>query len=155
MISLATAITLTGWSKRTLWRRIADGTLIRADGDAFTDKAKISLEAIRPFICVPIESEDLYLIERADAGNAEAQTDLALIFLSSVKPESAVYWLKLAAKQDYMNAMHLLGRCYTDGNGLPRDENLGIMWLAKAAAQGHVISQGQMRAIYDRFMGIR
>jgi len=125
--------------------------LARADEDALTDKVKISLEAIRPYICIPIAIEDFHVIERADAGDVEAQTDLALIFLSNMKPENAVYWLKSAAKQDYMNAMHLLGRCYTDGNGLSKDENLGIMWIAKAAAQGHVISQGQMQAIYDRF----
>jgi TPR repeat protein len=151
MISLATAITLTGWSKRTLWRRIADGTLARADEDVFAEKVKISLEAIRPYFCIPIALEDFHLIECADAGDVEAQTDLALVFLSNMKPENAVYWLKSATKQDYMNAMHLLGRCYTDGNGLSRDENLGIMWIAKAAALGHIISQAQMQAICDKF----
>jgi len=151
MISIAAAITLTELSKRTLWRRISDGSLIRIDDNTVDDKAKISLDAIKSNICVPLEPEDFDLIESADAGNAEAQTDLALLFLSNAKPESAVYWLKLAVKQDYLEAMHWLGRCYTDGNGLPKNENLGIMWIAKAAAQGHVISQGQMQTMVDRF----
>jgi TPR repeat protein len=155
MISLATAITLTGWSKRTLWRRIADGRLARIDDSAHDDKAKIHLDAIKPHICIPLAPEDCYLVEKADAGNVEAQTDLALIFLSNDKSESAVYWLKLAAKQNERGAMHLLGRCYIDGNGLPKNQNLGIMWIAKAAAHGHVISQGQIRAICDSFTGNR
>ena len=150
MISIATAITLTGLSERTLWRRISDGTLTRANSNDLNDKARIPLDTIKSYICVPLEPEDFYLIESANAGNAEAQTDLALIFLSNAKPESAVYWLKLAAKQDYTEAMHWIGRCYTDGNGLPKDKNLGLMWIAKAAAQGHVISQDQMQAMVDK-----
>jgi hypothetical protein len=151
MISLATAITLTEWSKRTLWRRISDGTLTRTDDDVLDDKkTKIHLDAIKSYICVPLEPGDFELIESAEAGDAEAQTDLALIFLSHAKPESAVYWLELASKQNYANAMYLLGRCYTDGNGLPANENLGIMWIAKAASLGHVISQSLMQTIIGK-----
>lgn len=152
MINLATASSLTGWSKRTLWRRISDGTVKRSDNEDVLDdkKAKVQLDTIKPHICVPVEPSDFNLIERADAGCAEAQTDLSLLFLAHGKPESAVYWLELAAKQNYASAMHLLGRCYTDGNGLQRDENVGIMWIAKAATVGHVISHGLMQAVLDR-----
>ncbi|MFI4938981.1 MAG: tetratricopeptide repeat protein [Burkholderiales bacterium] len=153
MISIAAVITLTEWSERTLWRRISDGTLTRVDDIAVNDKAKIPLDAVKSYFCVPIAAEDYPLIENADAGNAEAQTDLAIIFLFNAKPKSAIYWLKLAARQGCAEAMHWLGRCYADGNGLPKDENLGIMWIANAAAQGHAISQGQMQAMRDRFCG--
>ena len=152
MISIAAAITLTELSKRTLWRRISDGSLIRLDDNAINDKAKISLESIKSYICVHLEPEDFELIERADAGNAEAQTDLALIFLSHEKPESAVYWLKMAIKQDNLEAMHRLGHCYIDGYGLPKDDYLGIMWIAKAASQGHVIAQAQIQAMVGKFI---
>jgi len=155
MISLAAAITLTNWSKRTLWRRIADGTLTRADDDVITDenKAKIHLDAIKAHICVPLALEDFDLIKNADTGDAKAQTDLALIFLSHQKPENAIYWLELAAKRDDANAMYLLGRCYTDGNGTPKNEDLGIMWIAKAASHGHLISQAQMQALCSGLAG--
>lgn len=149
MISLATAATLTEWSKRTLWRRILDGTLSRSGSNEILDdkKTKIALETIRPHIRIPIEPGDLELIEKADAGDAEAQTDLAVLFLSNGKPESALYWLELAAKQNYEGGMYWLGRCYIDGNGVPADENLGVMWIAKAASLGHVISKALMNAI--------
>jgi hypothetical protein len=155
MINLATAATLTEWSKRTLWRRISDGTLTRTgDDNIFNDKkTKIHLDTIKSYICVPLEPEDFELIESADAGDAEAQTDLALLFLSHAKPESTVYWLELAAKQNYASAMYLLGRCHTDGNGLPKNENIGIMWIAKAASHGDVISQGLMQAMLDKIQG--
>ena len=69
------------------------------------------------------------------------------------KPENAVYWLELAVKRNDANAMYLLGRCYTDGNGIAKNENLGIMWIAKAASNGHVMAKGQMQAMHDRFTG--
>jgi TPR repeat protein len=152
MINLATASTLTGWSKRTLWRRISDGTLKRTDNDGVMDdkKTKVDLDTIKPHICVPIEAGDLDLIEKADGGSAEAQTDLALLFLSHARLESAVFWLELAAKQNHANAMYLLGRCYIEGTGLLKDENIGIMYIAKAANLGHVISQGLMQAVLDK-----
>ena len=46
---------------------------------------------------------------------------------------------------------YLLGRCHIDGNGVLQDENIGIMWLAKAAAHGHAVSQAQMQAMLDKF----
>lgn len=155
MISLAAAITLTEWSKRTLWRRISDGTLTRGDDHSLDDKAKIGLDAIKAHICIPLADDDYALIASADKGNAEAQTDLALLFLAHAKPASAIYWLELAAKREYANAMYLLGRCYTDGNGLPHNDNLGIMWIARAAALGHVISLAQMDAMRSSFTSQR
>ena len=47
--------------------------------------------------------------------------------------------------------MHWLARCYLDGNGVAPDEYLGLMWLSRAAAHGHLISQGQLQAMRDRF----
>jgi TPR repeat protein len=111
----------------------------------------VGLEAIKPHACVPLEEDDGLLIQDADAGNAEAQNDLALLFLANNKPRAAIYWLELAAKQDYPEAMHWLGRCHIDGNGVLQDENLGMMWLAKAAAHGHAISQAQVQAMRDKF----
>lgn len=111
----------------------------------------IDLEAIKSHACIPLEDDDSHLIQDADTGNAEAQNDLALLFLENSKPRAAIYWLELAAKQDYPDAMHWLGRCHIDGNGVLQDENLGMMWLAKAAAHGHAISQAQMQTMLTRF----
>src|ERR1035437_1353811 len=143
-ISLSAAITLTEWIERTFYRKFADGSMSRVTDSG---KVMIPLNLIMPHLCLPLESEDVDVIEHADAGDAEAQNEVALIFLSNDKPKSAIYWLELAAKQNFADSMCLLSQCYMEGNGVPKDKNFGIMWLAKAAAFGHIIAQRQMQAL--------
>ena len=153
MISLAAATTLTEWSKRTLWRRISDGTVARLEDASAREKVKIPFDAIRSYACIPLAEQDIALIEQADSGDAQAQTELATIFLTYGKVESAIYWLKLAVKQDHATAMYILGRCYTDGNGIDRNCDLGIMWIANAASAGHLVAQAQMAAMCSSLIG--
>ena len=110
-------------------------------------RSMISFDTMRPECCISLEKDDLELIAKADQGNAEAQNDLGLLFLSHSKPKKAIYWLELAAKQKHTDAMHWLGRCYIEGNGVAQNENLGFMWLSRAATEGHIISQGMMQTI--------
>ena len=46
--------------------------------------------------------------------------------------------------------MHSLAKLYIKGIGVPKDDNIGLMWLAKAAAHGHVIAEQQMNALMQR-----
>ena len=147
-LSLPAAITLTDWSERTFWRKFADGSLAR---ETVNGKSMINFNLIEPHLCLPIEPEDIAVLESADAGDAEAQNEVALIFLSRYRPKGAIYWLEQAAKQNYADAMNLLSQCYMQGSGVPRNENTGVMWLAKAAELGHVISQRQMQGLCDRW----
>jgi TPR repeat protein len=153
LISLAAAITLTEWSERTLRRKLAEGSVSRALENGNNGKTLIHFDSIKPHICILLHPEDLPILVKADEGDVEAQTEMALLFLSNDKPKGAIDWLQLAARQDYAEAMHWLGRCHIEGNGVPRNENLGMMWLSKAAAHGHAISQGQMQAMRDKFTG--
>lgn len=138
LICLSSAITLTEWSERTFWRKFADGSMVRKIVEG---KAMIQFDLIKPYLCLPFGADDFPLLEKAEAGDAEAQNEIALLFLSYYKPKSAVFWLERAAKQGYADAMNLLSHCYMSGSGVSKDENIGIMWLANAAALGHVISQ--------------
>lgn len=146
-VSLQAAATLTEWSERTLRRRIAEGRLKCAGDNKAYYKTMICFEAIKQDVCIDLDADDIELIQNADAGNAKAQNDLALLFLENNKPKSAVYWLELAAKQHYTDAMHMLGRCYLEGKGLAKDNNLAIMWIAKAASMGHPIALAQIQSI--------
>jgi len=148
-ISIATVINITDQSERTLRRRISEGVLPRASDEKNSHKTMIPFEAILSQVVIPFSQEDIALVEKADDGEAEAQNDLGLLFLSHNKAENAAYWFELAAKQDYADAMHWLGRCYLEGQGVTKDENLAMMWLAKAAAYGHEISKAQMQGIRD------
>ncbi|AFL74424.1 tetratricopeptide repeat protein [Thiocystis violascens] len=147
LMSIAATMTLTGWSERTVWRRFA-GHIVK--NETSNRRSTIPFEAIAPHLCIALAPEDLPVLEQADAGDSDSQHAMALLFLSQGKPEGAIGWLELAAKHDDADAMNLLGICSVEGNGLPKDENLGIAWIAKAAALGHVISQRQMDFIHDR-----
>jgi len=146
-LSLQAATTLTEWSVRTIRRRLADGTLqCAAENEAYY-KTMICFDSIKHDICIALTPDDIELIQSADAGDAAAQNDLALLFLENDKPKSAVYWLELAAKQQVSDAMHLLGCCYLEGKGLTKDDNLAMMWIAKAASLGHSIALAQIQLI--------
>ena len=152
LISLAAAITLTEWSERTFWRRFADGSVKKEMEGGGNGKSMVHLDSIKPYIAMPLEADDFALLRLADRGDATAQNDLALIFLANGKPRGAIAWLEMAARQDHADAMHWLARCYLEGNGVARDDNLGMMWLSKAAAHGHLISENQLRLMRERFI---
>lgn len=148
-ITLTTAASLTGLSKRTLWRRVTDG-LLHIQGDAEKgDHARVLLEEILPLSRLHLEPEDHALLLDADAGQAEAQCDLALEFLMQEMPTEAVQWFKEAARQNYPEALHQLGRCYIVGNGAKPDEAQGIEWITRAAALGHQTAKHQVHYLTD------
>jgi TPR repeat protein len=148
IISLKTAITLTGLSKRTLWRRILDGLIPRAEEENYNEKARIYLDSIKNDLCIPFDQNDFVLIKNADSGDSESQTDLAVMFWEYRKMDSAIYWLNLAAKKNYANAMYLLGKYYIEKDENLLNKNIGIMWIAKAAIQGHIVAMEQMKEFH-------
>ena len=82
-----------------MWRRVTDG-LLHIHGDAEKgDHARVLLEEILPLSRLHLEPEDHALLLDADAGQAEAQCDLALEFLMQEMPTEAVQWFKEAARQ--------------------------------------------------------
>jgi TPR repeat protein len=145
-ISLDATIAITALSRRTWWRRISQGAVNRVSDDE-RGRAMLSWVEVMQHICIPIESEDLVYILRADAGQADAQNDIGQLFSIAGKHESALYWLRHAVQQDHPDAMQWLGSCYLRGAGVPRDENLGLMWIAKAASHNHTIAQAQINSL--------
>lgn len=145
-ISLDTAILVTGISKRTLWRRVTENQITRLDTDE-RGRAMIAFDEIAPLITLPIEPADYELLIDADAGDPDAQNDLAQLFLELDLLEMGLYWLNQAVGQQHPDAMHNLVKLYIKGQGVEKDQNTGFMWLAKAAAHGHVIAKQQMAAL--------
>lgn len=148
-INIATAMTLTGWSERTFWRRFADGS-VRRDTNSAAGKSMVEFDSIKPHMLIPLGADDYPLVQAADGGNAEAQTDLALLFISHHKLKQGIAWLEAAVKQEHAAAMRLIGRCHIEGQGVEQDDNLGMMWIARAAAKGDPIAQAQMEAILEK-----
>lgn len=148
-ITLSTASSLTGLSKRTLWRRVTDGQL-HLQGDAsLGDHARVLLEEILPLSRLELEPEDFALLLDADAGQAEAQCDLALEFLMQKMPAEAVQWFKAAARQHYPEALHQLGRCHIAGTGVEPDEAHGIALITQAASLGHSTAKHQVHFLMN------
>ena len=149
IISLDTVCAISELSKSTWRRRIAKGDFTRlADDDR--GRAMLLWSEVESHICVPIEPEDKEFILLADAGDAESQDDIGQLFLMSQKYRAAIYWFEQAAQQNNADAMQWLGHCHINGKGVLKDENLGMMWIAKAAALSHVIAQGQMKGLINR-----
>ena len=145
-ISLDATIAITALSRRTWWRRISQGMVNRVSDD-LRGRAMLCWAEIVPHICIPMKPEDLAYILRADAGQADAQNDIGQLFSIAGKHESSLYWLRQAVRQDHPDAMQWLGSCYLCGAGVPKDENLGLMWIAKAASHNHAIAQAQINSL--------
>jgi TPR repeat protein len=143
-LSLDTAAIVTGKSKSTLWRRVAAGDIARLV--CHERRAMVALDDIAPLIPLALGDDDLALLVAADAGDVVAQCDMGHLFLAAAAPGVALHWLRLAAAQKCADAMQVLGCCHLHGWGVPRDENLGIVWIASAAALGHVIARPHLPA---------
>lgn len=152
VISLETAVAMTGLSRSTWRRRIAKGEVFRMTDDA-RGRTMLLWAVVKPDIQVPLAPEDEHLVFLADAGNTEAQNDVGQLFLMADKPKTAFYWFQQAAQQSSADAMQWLGHCYIHGKGVSRDDNVGIMWISKAASLGHVIAQGQMTGLISNALG--
>ena len=148
--SVPTAALLLDRSERTLQRWCEDGTLqvvSRHVGRA--NRQLVDLAQVLELFGPHAEPDFAALIEAADAGHAEAETDLGLVLLQEGKAAAAVAFFQRAVRKDDPEAMHWLSRCYREGLGVGRDENLAMMWLHKAAAHGHVIAQAQTAALRE------
>lgn len=143
-VGVATAVAITHRSERTLWRMAASGAVSKMN---FGGKTKFDLHSLRPYFSIPLSEEDFPMLARADQGDPSAQTDLAVVFLENEKYPQAVDWLRRAVAQHAPEAMSLMGRCYVNGEGVDRDEKLGLLWIARAAKLGHRISCHQMQGI--------
>ena len=147
-ISLEATIALTGLSKRTLWRRIAEGALRKMETQS--GATALLLSDVLALTGLGLSAEDGALLVRADQGEREAQTAMGQYFSLIRRFPTALYWFELAAAQGDGDAMHCLGQCHAAGSGVVKDDNLALMWIAKAAAQGHVIASRQMAELQGR-----
>ncbi len=157
-ISLDAAVAVTNISKSTLWRRVTDELIGKAGKDG-RNRTMLQLIDVLPLIEAPsvVGDEEVNLLLRADAGAADAQADAGAMFYIAGNTKAALYWLHEAAAQDNTDAMHWLAIAHAacaptaaemqQGGSLSareREDNLAVMWLAKAAALGHPLAQQQM-----------
>lgn len=147
-IRLHTARLLIGKTMKTMQRWCDDGKIVSRVVDQ-RGKRIVSLDSVLPYTGLCMDHRAL--VQQADCGNPDAQTEVGIIFLEAQRPEIAFEWFQEAAKVHHPDAMHSLFHFYITGNmGIEKNEALGISWLAAAAAHGHVIAMAQMEALYRR-----
>ncbi len=144
-ISLKTAAHLTGVSKRTIWRRIAAGSLSVSRSEDSRGRTLLSLGDIAGDIGLPMNSELIAAIKNADVGQARDQLELALLFLESGLKVKALPWLELAAQQGDADAMLTLGETQLEVS--VEDPKIALNWIRRAAIAGQPLAIAVMEAL--------
>ena len=147
-----------GRSERTVRRWCDEGTLRLVGSDA-AGRALVALEQVLDMLDglgaqAPCDGETqlprdrwMRLVLDADAGDDDALACLGTQLLHEGRAAGAVSLLQEAAQLQHADAMHWLCHCHLRGLGVARDPDLALMWLHRAAAQGHVLARAQARAL--------
>ncbi|MFM9927919.1 hypothetical protein VLK31_33465 [Variovorax sp. H27-G14] len=130
------------WSRRTWWRRIANGQAQRVDDDR-RGRVMLSWDSVHNPPWDLSGPQDVQIMLQADAGDVVAQNDFGQHLFVLNRPAAALYWIEQAAAQGCADAMQWLGVAHATGQGVARNDYLALMWIARAAAQGHVIAMAQ------------
>lgn len=98
------------------------------------------------------------LYARATAGNADAQLNLANLFLNGQELEQdsaeAAKWFRLAAKQGNAQAQFKLGMMYDIGSGVAKNQAEAAGWYRAAAERGLAIAQLNLGVAYADGEGV-
>ena len=98
------------------------------------------------------------LREKAEAGDADSQYDLALryVFGDGVPQDyvKAIAWLRKAAEQNHSSAQSSLGLRYKNGQGVKADPKQAVYWWRKAASQGNKFAQNNLSDAYYNGQGV-
>ncbi len=141
-----------GRSERTVRRWCDDGTL-RVVGSDAAGRALVALDQVLDMLgdaeVARGEAREPWvrLLLDADAGDADALACLGTELLHAGRGAGAVSLLLEAAQMQHADAMHWLAHCHLQGLGVPRDPDLALMWLHRAAAQGHAVARAQSQAL--------
>lgn len=92
-------------------------------------------------------------------GNASAQYDLGLVYLSGQQdvpkdPVKASYWFRKSAKQKLPRAMSMLGSLYEQGLGVAKNYEEAAYWYRNAAEQDDPLGQYRLGILYKNGKGV-
>ncbi|MGB7971655.1 MAG: tetratricopeptide repeat protein [Candidatus Deferrimicrobiaceae bacterium] len=98
------------------------------------------------------------LVEKANKGDAEAQTALAERYQKGEgvpkNDAEAAKWYRKAAEQGVPDAQVNLGLMQANGQGGPRDYGEAVEWYRKAAEQGNEKAQHGLGVMYHNGFGV-
>lgn len=96
------------------------------------------------------QSKIAALTARAEAGDPEAQFELAVAYYEKPLPgvpqdhALAVQWLSRSASQGYHRAEYGMGIAYLQGKGVPEDTRESTAWFERAASKGNLDAQYEL-----------
>ena len=88
------------------------------------------------------------LRERAEAGDASAQWDLAFYSFAVKHYTAAEAWYRRAAEQGHVGAQRDLARLYTNGLGVPQNNVEAYKWLSLSASRSITAVDQERRGRY-------
>jgi len=93
-------------------------------------------------------------------GLPEAQFSLGFLLYGKGASDEGAYfeaarWLLEAAKAGFPMAQYLIGRMYTEGQGLPKDADEGLRWTISAAEGGNAAAQYEVGIVFGACLGTR
>ena len=147
--------------------------MFAVSGSAEKERQDLKVDETKPFYGVNREPYSHELVQRAEAGDANAQYHLGVYCESyarimptisnetvigmNLKLELAEYWYRKAAEQGNMDAQFNLGRYYEDSwvvEGTHGYEE-AIKWYTKAEEQGDMRSQYHLGHLYFHGLGVK
>ena len=108
-----------------------------------------------------IDMTNKELRQAADAGDAKAQFQLAILYLGGQRgfPKNIAKGCQLleqSAEQGYAEAQSSLGALYSDGLGvIPKDEVKACELFRRAAEQGLAEAQSSLGSMYYQGKGVK
>ena len=106
---------------------------------------------------VNIDEKIKELTREAQSGNVDAQYTLGRIALEAKNPpdhSGAVYWFKIAAESNHIEAQEMLGAHLFAGLGVPPNPKEAYKWWKRAALSGSVKAQASLGVLYALGSGI-
>ncbi len=104
-----------------------------------------------------VQSPLARLTALADAGDARAQAQLAVIYLKgngvAADPAAALRWSRAAAASGEPVAEYLLGSFYREGVGMPADPHQAFAWFKAAAIRGNLKAMHNLAIAYAEGLG--
>lgn len=119
------------------------------------------LKKLSLFITVGLLSVSVYatdvatLTQRANAGDVQAQAELADYYQERQDYANAFYWIQKLANQGHAIAQYSLGVMYDNGQGVRQDYTKAIEWYTKSANQGYASAQFNLGVLYADGQGVR
>ena len=141
-----------------LTRTLAGGASVNATAAAPADPALADPPRPDPPEIDVTELHIAALRELAEAGDAEAQTELGERYEHgrgvAQDDRAAVSWFRRAAEQGHPPGQAALGFMYATARGVAQDDVEAVHWFRRAAEQGNARSQYNLGASYRHGRGV-